>query len=177
MNLGEKIKFFRKEQKMTIKDLSGKTSLSVGFISNIERGQNSPSISNLQQICAALEVNLMEVLQDVNEQSPITRREERKTIFESEQGDIAIETLTNVNHSLNGISITISDNNQHSDFSWGHNYDEVGVIIEGSLEIELNNKLYTLNEGDSIYIEKFQAHKYRNPTKNKNITHWFSLRK
>jgi transcriptional regulator with XRE-family HTH domain len=176
LNLGEKIKYFRKEQKMTIKDLSGKTSLSVGFISNIERGQNSPSISNLQQICEALEVNLMEVLQDVNEQSPITRRAERKSIFESEEGDINIETLTNANHALNGISITISDDNQHSDFSWGHNYDEVGVVIEGSLEIELNNKLYTLDEGDSIYIEKFQAHKYRNPHKKKNITHWFSLR-
>ena len=176
MNLGEKIKYFRKEQKMTIKNLSTKTNLSVGFISNIERGQNSPSISNLQQICEALEVNLMEVLQDVNEHSPITRRVDRKSIFESDQGNINIETLTNSNHALNGISITISDDNQHSDFSWGHNYDEVGVVIEGSLEIELNNKLYTLNEGDSIYIEKFQAHKYRNPEKKKNITHWFSIR-
>ena len=176
MNLGEKIKYFRKEQRMTIKDLSTKTSLSVGFISNIERGQNSPSISNLQQICEALAVNLMEVLQDVNEQSPITRKIDRKSIFESDQGNINIETLTNANHNLNGISITISDDNQHSDFSWGHNYDEVGVVIEGSLEIELNNKLYTLNEGDSIYIEKFQAHKYRNPAKRKNITHWFSIR-
>jgi len=176
LNLGDKIKFFRKEKKMTIKDLSAKTNLSVGFISNIERGQNSPSISNLQQICAALEVNLMEVLQDVNAQSPITRKEDRKTIFESEQGDMTMETLTNTNHSLNGISITISDNNNHSDFSWGHDYDEVGVVIEGSLEIELNNKLYTLNKGDSIYIEKFQAHRYRNPEKKQNITHWFSLR-
>jgi len=176
LDLGQKIKYFRKENKMTIKELSTKTNLSVGFISNIERGQNSPSISNLQQICEALEVNLMEVLQDVNEQSPITRKNERKSIFESKKGDINIETLTNANHALNGISITIAEDNQHSDFSWGHNYDEVGVIIEGTLEIELNNKLYTLHEGDSIYIEKFQPHKYRNPDKKRNITHWFSIR-
>jgi transcriptional regulator with XRE-family HTH domain len=177
LNLGEKIKFFRKNRKMTIKELSEKTGLSVGFISNIEREQNSPSISNLQHICEALDVNLMEVLQDTQQRSPVTKKDERKVIFKSDEEDIKIETITNVNHSLNGIAITIDENNQHSDFSWGHNYDEVGIVIEGTLEIEVNNQLYTLHEGDSIYIEKFQPHKYRNPGKKRNITYWFSIRK
>ena len=60
MKLGEKIKAIRKKLGYTLQELSEKTELSIGFLSNIERDLNSTSISNLQQICKALNVNLME---------------------------------------------------------------------------------------------------------------------
>ena len=64
MKLGEKIKTIRKNKDYTLKQLSEITGLSIGFLSNIERDLNSPSINNLQQICSALGINLMEILDE-----------------------------------------------------------------------------------------------------------------
>ena len=176
-NLGEKIKFYRKDKGLTLKELSQITGLSVGFISNIERNQNSPSVSNLQQICTALNVNLMEIIQDGSEKTPVLRKQERKEIFSSKSEQTKFELLTKGTHNLNGIAITIDGNSDYSDLSWGHDYDEIGVVVRGSLEIELEDKVYVLEEGDSIYLEKFTPHRYRNPLDDKNVTFWFSVKK
>lgn len=176
-NLGEKIKYYRKDKGLTLKELSQITGLSVGFISNIERNQNSPSVSNLQQICTALNINLMEIIQDGAEKSPVLKKVERKEIFSSKSEHTKIELLTKGTNSLNGIAITIDGNSDYSDLSWGHNYDEIGVVVRGTLEIELEDKIYFLEEGDSIYLEKFTPHRYRNPNEDKNVTFWFSVKK
>lgn len=176
-NLGEKIKFCRKEKGLTLKKLSDMTGLSVGFISNIERNQNSPSVSNLQQICAALSINLMEILQVNSDSSPVVKKDERKEIFSSNSDHTKIELLTKGSHKLNSIAITIDGNSDYSDLSWGHDYDEIGIVIKGALEIEVNNEIFNLTEGDSVYLEKFTPHKYRNPLKDPSIVYWFSVKK
>ena len=80
MKLGEKIKAIRKKLGYTLQELSEKTELSIGFLSNIERDLNSPSISNLQQICQALNVNLMEILDNTLNLSPVTKKDELSLI-------------------------------------------------------------------------------------------------
>ncbi|SHJ68828.1 helix-turn-helix domain-containing protein [Tepidibacter formicigenes] len=176
MELGEKIKYFRKKKGLTIKELSELTNLSIGFISNLERNLNSPSVSNLQQICEVLGINLMEILQSTSEKDFIIRKNERKEIFTTEDNKIKFKMLTNGNKELNGISISIEGNSEYSDISWGHNYDELGVVVKGSLEIQIDNETYLLNEGDSVYVSKFTPHRYRNPSNETNITYWFSVK-
>ena len=103
MTLGEKIKAIRKRKNYTLKDLSDMTKLSIGFLSNIERDLNSPSISNLQQICQALAVNLMEILDPTDTHSPVTRKEEREEILENSEVHVKIESLLNGKSNLNAI--------------------------------------------------------------------------
>ena len=81
MKLGEKIKTIRKNKDYTLKQLSEITGLSIGFLSNIERDLNSPSINNLQQICSALGINLMEILDEEIASNPVTRAAEREEIL------------------------------------------------------------------------------------------------
>ncbi|GAA0740608.1 helix-turn-helix domain-containing protein [Clostridium oceanicum] len=176
MQLGEKIKYFRKKKNLTIKELSQLTDLSIGFISNLERNLNSPSVSNLQQICEVLDINLMEILKPVNNKDHVLRKNNRYEIFSTDDNKIKFELLTTGNKELNGIAISIVDRTDYNDTSWGHNYDELGVVIKGSLEIQVDSKTYILEEGDTIYIDKFTPHKYKNPSKEPNITHWFSIK-
>ncbi len=224
MNLGEKIKNIRKSKEYTLKDLSDMTGLSLGFLSNVERDLNSPSISNLQQICQALGINLMEILSEEQEEKPVTRTKEREEIFnnnktslkverllsgkESLNGiaimeilseeqeekpvtrtkereeifnnnktSLKVERLLSGKESLNGIAITIDEKGAFHDLSWGHGYDEIGVVIKGELEIELDKTLYHLYEGDSIFIKENTPHRYRNPQDCQSVVYWFSSKK
>lgn len=96
MDLGEKIKYYRKRKGLTIKELSELTDLSIGFISNLERDLNSPSVSNLQQICEVLDINLMEILNSNNDKQYIVLKNNRKEIFSTEDNKIKFEMLTSV---------------------------------------------------------------------------------
>lgn len=178
MTIGERIKENRKKRNYTLKNLADITGLSVGFLSNIERNLNSPSISNLQQICDALDVNLMEIIDNKKEVSPVARFTDREEIFSNSNAHMKIENIMTGKSSLNGIVITIEgQSDQYTDLSWGHSYDEAGVVIEGKLEIELNSKIYILEKGDSIFIKSFTPHRYRNPISEKSIVYWFSIKK
>lgn len=162
----------------TLKELSDITGLSVGFLSNIERNLNSPSISNLQQICQALNVNLMEILDENASESPVTTKAQRQEIFSNPDSQVKIENIIVGKNSINGIVITIpKKTEQYSDMSWGHAYDEVGVVIEGELAIELDKEIYNLKEGDTIFIKSFTPHRYKNPIDEKSVVYWFSIRK
>jgi transcriptional regulator with XRE-family HTH domain len=58
-DLGSRIRFVRKKKALTLKGLSEKTGLSVGFLSEIERGLAEPSMASLRKIREALEVSLI----------------------------------------------------------------------------------------------------------------------
>ncbi len=177
MTLGAKIKLFRKEKNITIKELSELTNLSSGFISNIENNLNSPSISNLQQICKALDMNIVELIESDNTKSCIIRNTERKNIFNTPDNSVRFELVSNPDKDLNVMCITIEPNSEYDSTDWGHTFDEIGLVIKGVLEIKVKNDVYTLNEGDSIYINKYTAHNYKNVSEEKCVIYWFSAKK
>lgn len=78
---------------------------------------------------------------------------------------------------LNGIAITIEKGDNFSDMSWGHLYDEIGIVIKGELEIEIDKELFHLYEGDSIVIKHGSAHRYKNPKNSPSVVYWFSVKK
>ena len=61
--LGLKVKEFRKQQKLTQEKLAEIIGVDNGYISKLEVGQNFPSISTLEKIAAALNIELYELFQ------------------------------------------------------------------------------------------------------------------
>ena len=61
--LGLKVKEFRKQQKLTQEKLAVIIGVDNGYISKLEVGQNFPSISTLEKIAAALNIELYELFQ------------------------------------------------------------------------------------------------------------------
>ena len=58
MELGAKIRELRKKQNISIDQLSEKTGLSKGLISQIERDITGPSVTSLWKICQAMNVTM-----------------------------------------------------------------------------------------------------------------------
>ncbi|AKC72377.1 hypothetical protein MB84_12600 [Pandoraea oxalativorans] len=57
MELGMRLRAMRTERKFTLKDLAARTNMSIGMLSQIERGVSSPSMRSLRQLCHALGVD------------------------------------------------------------------------------------------------------------------------
>jgi len=53
----------------------------------------------------------------------------------------------------------------NSDEQISHAGEELGYVIEGELELTLDDTLYLLQPGDSFYFPSTVPHSYRNPGK------------
>ena len=65
--LGEALRTTRLRQQRTLREVSSLAQVSLGYLSEVERGQKEASSELLGSICEALEVPLSEVLRDVSD--------------------------------------------------------------------------------------------------------------
>ena len=65
--LGEVLRAQRMRQGRTLRQVSADARVSLGYISEIERGQKEASSELLASICSALDVPLSEILSDVSD--------------------------------------------------------------------------------------------------------------
>ena len=79
--LGLRIRSLRKERKLTLERLAELSDLSVGLVSQIERGKGNPSFATLAQLAHGLDIPVGRLLH-VSEQnkSPVVRRGERRRL-------------------------------------------------------------------------------------------------
>ncbi len=66
-SLGDVLRAERMRQGMTLRELSSSARVSLGYISEIERGQKEASSELLAALCEALDVPLSDVLRQVSE--------------------------------------------------------------------------------------------------------------
>jgi transcriptional regulator with XRE-family HTH domain len=72
--LGDTLRGRRLRQRRTLREVSGAARVSLGYLSEVERGQKEASSELLASICAALDVKLSDLLSEVSE---TMRRSER----------------------------------------------------------------------------------------------------
>lgn len=65
-HLGEVIRESRKDQGRTLRDVSAAARVSLGYLSEVERGEKEASSELLASICDALELPLSHVLAEVS---------------------------------------------------------------------------------------------------------------
>jgi len=75
--VGDTLRAVRMRQRRTLREVSATARVSLGYLSEVERGQKEPSSELLAAICGALDVELSELLTEV---SQTLRREEKLAV-------------------------------------------------------------------------------------------------
>lgn len=65
--LGDVLRDLRMQRGMTLREVSAEARVSLGYISEIERGQKEASSELLASLCGALDVPLSDVLREVSD--------------------------------------------------------------------------------------------------------------
>ncbi len=162
MQVGKKIKQLRIQKNMTIKNLADATGLSVGFISNVERDINSPTISSIQKICQALDTNISDLFSIVESGSIVIRKSERQALVTSQAAKATYELFPLHNKSLRPSCIMVEPGGDYGETPLGHEGDEICFVLKGSIEVQAGEDSYVLEEGDCIYIDAQVPHRFRN---------------
>src|SRR5690625_3068126 len=77
-DIHRKIRMLRQKRGYTLKDMSEMTELSIGFLSQVERGSSSLAITSLKSIADALEVEMTYFFQKEAAANYIVRKEEQR---------------------------------------------------------------------------------------------------
>jgi XRE family transcriptional regulator, stress-response regulator len=75
--VGETLRGLRMRQRRTLREVSATARVSLGYLSEVERGQKEPSSELLAAICSALDVELSDLFAEV---SQVLRREEKLAV-------------------------------------------------------------------------------------------------
>ncbi len=172
--LGADLRALRKTRGLTLTDLSETLGRSVGWLSQIERDLSSPSINDLRAIAAALDAPISmlfgQASAPADEVGLIVRKGARRPIGSGEQG--LVEEL---------LSPDLTDDFEvvHSTFLPGcvlqepvtRPTQEVGYVISGQLDLEIDGKMFTLNAGDSFRV-RGEPFRWMNPTETPAVVIW-----
>lgn len=99
--IGNRIKYFRKNSKLTLTQLANLINSSAGFLSDIEKGKSLPSIPKLVEICKALGITLTEFF--ASEDISDTLRDDLKELLDNAKNlnSEQLKLLSNFLKSLN----------------------------------------------------------------------------
>lgn len=173
MELGGKIRELRQAENISIEQLSEKTGLSTGLISQIERGITGPSVASMWKIAKALNVSMHYFFDEIQEENPIVRKDQRKKIM-LPNSNITYELLSPdlKNRKMECLLIEIQPGECSTEDLISHEGEECGYVIKGTLKVKWGNKEYLLNEGDSIYFDSTVPHRYVNPGEDVCVSIW-----
>ncbi|MGQ0547959.1 MAG: cupin domain-containing protein [Betaproteobacteria bacterium] len=59
-----------------------------------------------------------------------------------------------------------------TDGTIAHEGEEIGYVLEGQLELEVDGKKYSLSKGDCFFFRSELKHQYRNPGKTRTSIFW-----
>jgi len=172
MELGDKIRSLRQKQKLSIEQLSTKTGLSKGLISQIERDITGPSVASLWKISKALNVTMNYFFDEYDDFNRVVRKDERKKIMMRKASRVYELLSPDLKKQIEMLWIEIAPNEQNTDELISHDGEECGVVIKGTLRILSGENGYDLNEGDSIYLDSTIPHKYLNIGNEVSVSIW-----
>lgn len=65
--IGETLRAIRLRRRQTLREVSGKARVSLGYLSEVERGHKEPSSELLASICGALDLEMSELMREVTD--------------------------------------------------------------------------------------------------------------
>ena len=172
MEIGVKIKTLRTAKGVTLKTLAERTGLSVGFISNVEREVNNPTISSLQQICEALDTNLADFFSVPANHGIVIRKSEGQKLDLHRSKGAAYALFPLPAKKLQASMITVEPGGHYGDAPTGHEGEEICMVTRGAVEFIAGGQSYLLEEGDLIYIDPFVPHELLNHSDAPAVTYW-----
>ena len=168
LSLGLKMRQIRKVRGLSLQSVAKKAGVSIGLVSQIERGLTSPSIRSLRQLGAALDVPVERFFGGGEEPEPdfgdiVVHPRNRRVLNLLGKG-ITKELLSPKDPRLLELMlVTVEPGGSSGRDFYDHEGDEAGLVLAGKIEMWVGDKYFVIEEGDSFHFPSVTPHKFANP--------------
>lgn len=179
LQIGVKLKHARLMRGMRLKDVAARADCSESLISKIENGHANPSINTLHRIANVLGINIGQLFASADENRDVVHREGERPMIADDplrQGNgVTLERLIPYDPEclLQG-HIHVIGPGGASDGDVSHEGEEVGYVLVGTLELNVDGRRYVVEAGDSFYFRSHLTHGYRNLSSDETRVLWIN---
>lgn len=163
--IGPRVRFLRRQRKMTLAQLSAASGLTKSFVSKIERGASVPSISTAMKLAESFGLTVSQLLgQDryVGAVCLVRKNERRAFMRPGSSSRYNYEMLAGSKQFKGMEPYIMKPPLQFQDRRvFEHVGEEFMFVLSGSIEVELAGELIRLNAGDALYFDSHAPHRSR----------------
>ncbi|WP_276957446.1 helix-turn-helix domain-containing protein [Ferrimicrobium acidiphilum] len=166
--IGPRLLKAREASGLSLSDVAGKTELSKGFLSRVERGLVSPSVDSLIAICEVVGLSMEELFAKPAYQ--ITRASERQRAVLP--GEMIIDTLltSSTEKHVTVIETTAGPTGTGGDALYSMPTEcEVCYVVSGSIEFILDGEVLLLASGDALTFNGTTPHTWHNVSATEDV--------
>lgn len=159
-DLGARLRWLRRSQDLTLRQLAERASVTESFLSQVERGVASPSVASLQRIARGLGLSIAQLFAGAGTAGRVVRARERRHVsytgLRARDEFLTPGTATR----LQLILSTIEPGGGTGDEPYTHESDEeVVLVLEGELDVWVADEHYHLDQGDTITYSSRLPHR------------------
>ena len=164
VRVGRRIRALRIERNMSLADVAQRAGISVGALSQIERGLSSLRVRVLWPLAAALGIEPHSLFADGEDTASdlyVVRASDRREVPVRSEG-IRKELLSPPGAVLTGLLVYIEPGGG-TQAAYSHAGHEFGLVRSGEVELTIDSVVYRLRAGDSFAFKSTLKHEFRNP--------------
>ena len=156
---------------MTLDELSSNSGVSKSILSQIERDMSNPTVSTISRIASALDENLADFFSkiEIENSSSIEKSKEMPSIL-SKDGLCQL-TILGAGETVNWLQwylLSMKPKGVLDSQSHGPKTFENLTVLEGEIEIEINQHIEKIKKGDTYRFQSNKKHLIKNNSKIKS---------
>ena len=165
MELGARIRAFRKERELSLEQLSQKSGVALATLSRLENGKGSGTFKTHQKIVEALEIPITDLYQDFEqpeEEAVVVESEEAESFaYDDKASAIMLTTHVSSKRMLPQLLIlqvggkTVLEQYQKEAERWVFG-------LEGEMEVKVGEKSHLVSKGGTLYFKASLPHQFFN---------------
>lgn len=165
MEIGEKVKDLRQKSKTTLKELSEKTEISTGFLSQFERGLTTIDVEHLKKIAEIFNVKISYFFDDEENKDFVIRSYDQKIVKKMNRTIYKQLSPDPNNLAMKPELIELlPKENREIPAPYTHEGEEFVYVLSGILTLVIGGKTYKMFPGDSTHFSSLEEHNWGNET-------------
>jgi transcriptional regulator with XRE-family HTH domain len=160
LNIGNRIKILRINQKRTLQEIADASGLSKSMISKIENNLTVPSVATLIKVAKSLATDISSLLEEnENIDAIITSKQMAKeNVTLTDKGYHIYPFAPGYYHKKMQPFLFVAKKGEVKAHQLSHDGEEFIYVIEGEMTMKVGDTDYHLSAGDSLYFNSLQKH-------------------
>ncbi len=162
-NISKNIKRIRQERNLSLDKTAELTGVSKAMLGQIERGESNPTITTLWKIANGLRLSFSALINQDRPSVTLIKKNDVEPVIEND-GQYRVYPLVpfNPEKQFEVFLMILEPGCEHQSEPHNAGVEEYIFVSEGTLEVEVNEKLYVADCEDFIIFEADRPHIYRN---------------
>ncbi len=172
MDIGKRMKELRVQYGLTQQELADRAELTKGFISQLERNQNSPSVGTLLDIIQCLGTTPAEFFADEEPEQIVFKKEDYFEKVDEEKNSCIEWIVPNAQkNAMEPVRLTLGAGGR-SEVYLPREGEDFGYLLKGRIHISYGGRTQSVRAGESFYFKAGKRHFLENAGSGDAVLIW-----